>query len=131
MKFGYAIVYVNDVVAATKFYQAAFGIGTRFLHEGGDYAELETGATTLALAAHSLGETNFPSGYTKLTDLEKPAGIEIAFLTEQVQQGVSAALAAGAALVSPPTLKPWGQTVAYVRAPDGTLIELCTPMSNA
>ena len=27
-----------------------------------------------------------------------------------------------------PITKPWGQTVAYVRAPEGTLIELCTPM---
>ncbi|RZL31926.1 MAG: VOC family protein, partial [Rubrivivax sp.] len=28
-----------------------------------------------------------------------------------------------------PVTKPWGQTVAYVRCPDGTLVELCTAMS--
>jgi lactoylglutathione lyase len=25
---------------------------------------------------------------------------------------------------------PWGQTVSYVRCPDGTLVELCTPMAD-
>lgn len=38
------------------------------------------------------------------------------------------AVAAGAALLQAPVAKPWGQTVAHVRAPDGTLVELCTPM---
>jgi hypothetical protein len=28
-----------------------------------------------------------------------------------------------------PSAKPWGQTVSYVRCPDGTLVELCTPMA--
>jgi len=39
------------------------------------------------------------------------------------------AVAAGATALQPPQAKPWGQTVAYVRAPDGTLVELCTPIS--
>jgi uncharacterized glyoxalase superfamily protein PhnB len=38
------------------------------------------------------------------------------------------ALAAGAANVSDPATKPWGQTVAYVRDQTGFLVELCTPM---
>jgi lactoylglutathione lyase len=29
-----------------------------------------------------------------------------------------------------PSTKPWGQVVSYVRAPDGCLIELCTPISG-
>ncbi|MES1265849.1 MAG: VOC family protein, partial [Variovorax sp.] len=36
---------------------------------------------------------------------------------------------AGARLLKPATEKPWGQTVAYLRCPDGTLVEVCTPMS--
>jgi lactoylglutathione lyase len=130
MKFGYTIIYVSDVVAAIKFYSDAFGFSTRFVHEGGDYAELETGETTLAFAAHSLGEANFPNGYTKLTDLPKPPGAEIAFVTDDVTVAVANAVAAGASIVSEATTKPWGQTVAYVRAPDGCLIELCTPIGG-
>ena len=38
------------------------------------------------------------------------------------------AIAAGATLVEKPKTKPWGQTVAYVRDPDGFLVEICTPM---
>ena len=36
---------------AVLFYGDSFGIRARFVHEGGDYAELETGETTLALSA--------------------------------------------------------------------------------
>jgi hypothetical protein len=28
----------------------------------------------------------------------------------------------------PPTVKPWGQTVSYVRDLDGFLVEICSPM---
>lgn len=127
MKFGYTIVYVADVRAAAEFYGAAFGLATRFVHESGDYAELDTGETTLAFATHQLGEANLPAGYTPLDGLPAPAGIELAFVTDDVAAAVASAVAAGATLVREPTLKPWGQTVAYVRAPDGVLIELCTP----
>ena len=48
MQLGYTILYVPDVPATLKFYEAAFGLTTRFLHESGDYGELETGSTALA-----------------------------------------------------------------------------------
>ena len=130
MKFGYTIIYVTDVASAAKFYGDAFGFATRFIHEGGDYAELESGETTLAFAAHSLGESNFSSGYAKLSDLSQPAGFEIALVTDDVPAAVQNAKDAGATLISEPQEKPWGQTVAYVRAPDGCLIELCTPVGG-
>ena len=130
MKFGYTIIYVADVSVAVKFYGDAFGFSTRFVHEGGDYAELESGETTLAFAAHSLGDANFPNGYIKLTDLPKPPGMELAFITDDVAAAVAKAVAAGATIISDATTKPWGQTVAYIRAPDGCLIELCTPVGG-
>jgi len=34
----------------------------------------------------------------------------------------------GATELSAPTAKPWGQVVSYLRCPDGTLVELCTPV---
>ncbi|MBB4843275.1 catechol 2,3-dioxygenase-like lactoylglutathione lyase family enzyme [Paucibacter oligotrophus] len=76
MNFAYTIVYVADVAASLAFFEQAFGLKRRFLHESGAYGELDTGATP----------------------------------------------------VKAPLTKPWGQTVAYVRCPDGSLVELCTPM---
>lgn len=59
MKFGYTIIYVADVAQSLAFFDQAFGLKIRFLHESG-YGELETGATTLAFASHTLGKANLP-----------------------------------------------------------------------
>jgi lactoylglutathione lyase len=40
------------------------------------------------------------------------------------------AVAAGARELAPPKQKTWGQTVSYVRCPDGLLVEICTPVSG-
>ena len=37
MQLGYTILYVQDVKATLAFYEAAFGLTTRFLHDSGDY----------------------------------------------------------------------------------------------
>ncbi|MBY0237599.1 MAG: hypothetical protein K2W93_21650, partial [Burkholderiaceae bacterium] len=57
-----------------------------------------------------------------------PLGIEIGFACADVAAAFERAVAAGATAIKAPLTKPWGQTVAYVRCPDGTLVELCTPM---
>ncbi len=129
MQFGYTIVYVPDVVASLDFFERAFGIARRFLHPSGTYGELETGATALAFAAHELGSMNFPAGHVQAHASAKPLGMEVGFVTPDVSAAHQRALAAGATEISAPAQKPWGQTVSYVRCPDGTLVELCTPMT--
>ena len=128
MKFGYTIIYVPDVSASLEFFQQAFGFERRFLHESGAYGELETGQTTLAFASHDLGELNFPAGHVAAHASIQPLGIEIAFVTEDVIQAHHQAVAAGAVQLAAPVKKPWGQVVSYVRCPDGTLVELCSPI---
>jgi lactoylglutathione lyase len=128
MKLGYTIVYVPNVEASLKFFVQAFSMKQRFLHESGDYGELETGETTLAFASHELGTMNFSDGYVKANESKKPLGFEIALVTADVFKAHTGAIAHGAIEVASPTVKPWGQTVSYVRAPDGVLIELCTPV---
>lgn len=127
MKLKYVILYVPDVAAALGFYEAAFGLMRRMLHEGGDYAEVETGETVLAFSAHdlirSLGKTPGQA------DAERPI-FEIALETLDVAAAVERAMSAGARLISPPTEQPWGQTIAYVSGPDGHLVELCTPVTS-
>ncbi len=130
MKFGYTIIYVPDVEASLAFYEKAFGLARRFLHDSGMYGELETGATTLAFASHALGEMNFPAGHVAASASEQPLGMEIGLVTDNVEQAHRTALAAGAGEVSAPVAKPWGQVESYVRCPDGSLVELCTPMAG-
>ena len=130
MKLGYTILYVPNVAASLEFFEKAFGLKTRFLHESGTYGELETGSTTLSLAAHELGDGNFPGGHVRASESPQPLGMEIALVTENVAAAHAAAVENGATELAAPSKKPWGQEVSYVRAPDGCLIELCTPIGT-
>jgi lactoylglutathione lyase len=130
MKFGCTIIYVPDVSASLSFFEKAFGLSRRFLHESGTYGELETGETTLAFAAHELGEMNFPTGHVAAHNSPKPLGIEIALVTPDIPSAHAAAIKAGAVELAAPKEKPWGQVVSYVRCPDGTLVELCAPIGE-
>lgn len=130
MKVGYTIIYVPDVAKSLSFFEAAFGLKRRFLHESGTYGELETGSTTLSFASHELGETNFPGGHVRANESPMPLGVEIALVTNDVAAAHRQALHSGARELAAPVSKPWGQAVSYVRAPDGTLIELCTPAAG-
>jgi len=51
MKLGYTIIYVADVPETVAFYEAAFGLSRRFIHESQLYGEMDTGETILAFAA--------------------------------------------------------------------------------
>jgi lactoylglutathione lyase len=127
MKFGYTIVYVADVSRSIDFYERAFGFSKRFLADSLDYGELETGGTTLSFAAESMAEKNgFSIHPNRATTLA--AGIELAFVTDDVESAFARAVKAGATPVKAAEQKPWGQVVAYVRDLDGVLVELCTPI---
>lgn len=127
MHFAYTIVYVADVAASLEFFERAFGLQRRFLHESGVYGELETGGTTLSFARHDIARGNLGHDYRHASD-GAPLGMEIGLATQDVPSAYAQALQAGAQGLTPPATKPWGQVVAYVRCPDGTLVELCTPI---
>src|SRR5438132_1515861 len=63
MKLGYTLVYVSDVPASLAFFERAFGLARRFLHDSGSYGELDTGATTLGFAQHAVARTNLGHDY--------------------------------------------------------------------
>jgi catechol 2,3-dioxygenase-like lactoylglutathione lyase family enzyme len=129
MKLGYTIVYVPDVSKALSFFERAFGLVKKFEHESG-YGELATGETTLGFATHALGAKILPNGYVAADASPEPLGMEIALVTDDVAAAHARALSAGATELRPPAVKPWGQTVSYVRSPEGILIELCTPVAS-
>ena len=124
---GYVLVYVPDVARAIDFWQRAFGLAVGFVHDSGTYAELATGATALGFVDETLTEAN-GGRFRKNRPDGEPAGIELALTMADVDAAWARALAAGATAVKAPSQKPWGQTVAYVRDPDGVLVELCTPI---
>jgi lactoylglutathione lyase len=125
MNLGYTILYVENVGQSLAFYTAAFGLKQKFLHESGDFGELDTGTTALAFSSRQLMRS-----LGKNPQLANPAApcFEIALTTPDVPAAYAQALQAGAKPVQVPEQMPWGQTVAYVADPDGFLVELCTPM---
>jgi uncharacterized glyoxalase superfamily protein PhnB len=129
MKLGYSIIYVTDVLATVAFYEQAFGLRRRFIHESNLYAEMDTGDTLLAFAGEPMAEMNGlairPNRNTELA-----AGFEIALITDDPRSAYATAVAAGASAIKPPTEKPWGQVVGYVRDLNGCLVEICSPMGG-
>ena len=71
---------------------------------------------------------HFPAGHIEAHASAKPLGMEVALVTDDVAQAHQRALAAGASELVAPAATPWGQVVSYVRCPDGSLVELCTPI---
>jgi lactoylglutathione lyase len=128
VRFGYTILYVEDVGRSLDFYERALGVGRRFLHESGEYGELETGATALAFATHGLAASNLPGVYHGTTEDRARPPFEVCFVTDDVEGAYRRAVDGGAEAVIKPQTKPWGQDVAYVRDPDGNLIELASPV---
>ncbi len=127
MKLKYTILYVENVSDTLKFYESAFGFKTRFLHEAGDYGELDTGQVSLAFSSLKL-----MSELGKTPAMAKPdqPTFEIAFETEEVQAKLDQALKAGAKLVQAIKTEPWGQTTSYVSDPNGFLVEICSPVKS-
>jgi catechol 2,3-dioxygenase-like lactoylglutathione lyase family enzyme len=129
MKFAYIILYVRDVAKSLAFYEAAFGLTRRFLHDSGTYGELETGPTTLSFAEEALARSNLDGGFRPASLQEPPGACEVGLATDDVVAAYDRALREGAVSAAAPKTKPWGQVVAYVRDLDGHLVELCTPVA--
>ncbi|WP_426756469.1 VOC family protein [Myxococcus sp. Y35] len=129
MKLGYIIFYVRDVSATVAFYEKAFGLARRFVHETGTYAEMETGTTALAFVEEGAAkEHGFSIRHLRPND--EASAVEVALVTPDVAGAYARAVDAGAQATQAPKQKPWGQTVAYVRDLNGVLVELCTPMAG-
>ena len=130
MKLGYTIIYVADVPRSISFYEAAFGLKRKFIHESNLYGELDTGETVLAFAGIDAAEMN---GLSVLpNDPKGPAAAwEICLVTPDVPAAYDKAVASGCTPVSAPDQKPWGQTVSYVRDLDGCLVEIASPIEKA
>ena len=128
MKFGYVIIYVSDAPETVAFYETAFDLKRRFIHQSHLYAEMETGSTALAFAGYKAAEM---AGLRLLPNDPKAvtAGWEICLITDDVAKAYDHAISKGCKPVAPPTEKPWGQTVSYLRDLNGCLVELASPIT--
>ena len=122
----YVILIVEDLDRALRFYTDVLGL--RLGHRSGDYAQLDTGTTRLALytrkaMAKTLGMSLKPPAH------DAP-GFEIGFKVPDVGEAFAELVGRGALAVMPPTDRPWGQRTAYVQDPDGHLIELAQDLSS-
>jgi predicted enzyme related to lactoylglutathione lyase len=125
MRLGYTILYVEDVRRAVEFYESAFGLERKFVHEAGDFAEMATGATSLAFCSRAMLRA---MGKAPQAPNPDAPCFEIALVVEEVPAALARALESGARLLQAPEVMAWGQTVAYVADLDGFTVELCTAM---
>ena len=125
MTFHGVVIFVDDIPGVLDFYQRAFGFEVRSFDEKLQYAELESGVTVLAFAAHELGRMLMPHAYERPEN--GPAGVEIAFATADVIGAFARAVAAGAKPIAEPKRMPWGMMSAYVRSTEGTLVGFGDP----
>ncbi|MGN7867087.1 VOC family protein [Chryseobacterium sp. 22458] len=126
IKFKYIILYVEDVKQSMSFYKNTFNTEIKFITPEKDYGELITGETTISFASVSLASSNIKEGFLTSKANAKPFGIELGFVTDDVETLVAEAVKNGAILYEDIAVKPWGQKTAYIKDPDNYLIEICT-----
>jgi lactoylglutathione lyase len=127
MTFASVVIYVpSDAKRILDFYVDAFGLTLRQYDATFDFGELETGNTSIAVASHGAARFMVGKLYRESGD-GFPQNVEIALFTDAVGPAFDRAVKAGCSALAAPRVMPWGQTVAYVRSIEGTLVGLLTP----
>ena len=130
MQYGSTVLFVDNLSDVLAFYQRAFGLDTKFYDPEFGYAILDVAGGDIAVASHDAGHRMMPDSYRRPSS-GHPEGIELAFYTSDVRAAYDRATAAGAVSLAAPEDMPWGQTVAYVRSIEGSIIGFCTPLESS
>lgn len=122
----YVILIVEDLDRALRFYCDTLGL--RLKHRAEHYAQFDAGSTRLSLY------TRAAMAETLAMPLEAPKqsapAFELGFKIADCDAAYAELIEAGSAAVTPPTTRSWGQRTAYVRDPDGNLIELAQDLER-
>lgn len=122
-KFAQLRVLVDDFAASYRFYRNVLGLEPQSPEqESGPYACFKSpdGGTDVALFSRALMESSIGAAASGV------GGAVLALKVDDVDAAYGKAIADGAQSVAEPVDQPaWSMRVAYVRAPEGTLIEFC------
>ena len=124
LKFATAVVYADDVPATVAFYRRVTGLEPTYYDTDLGFALLGEDQA-VAIASHEAGMLMLAEGYGHVRS-DQVRGTELAFWTNDVAAAFQVAVEAGATALTPPRVMPWGQTVAYVQAPEGTILGFVT-----
>ena len=116
----YVVLIVSDLDRSLAFYTTTLGLELQ--HRVEQYAQMRAGTTRLSLyTRHAMTET---LGIELRAPEPPAAAFELGFKVSDCDEAFAELVAAGVPAVVPPTTRPWGQRTAYLRDPDGNLIEL-------
>jgi catechol 2,3-dioxygenase-like lactoylglutathione lyase family enzyme len=122
-QFDYAVLIVESLDRSLAFYVDTLGLELN--HRSGPYAQLRTGVTRLSLYERdAMSET---LGLPLRPPADDSPGFQLGFFVANVDNAYAELVVSGAAGVTPPRDRSWGQRTAYVRDPDGHLVELVQP----
>jgi lactoylglutathione lyase len=110
-KLSLVIQYVDNMENAVRFYREVLGLPLR--SQSHDWTEFETGDTVLALHAAS---ATFPAG-----------SCELHFTVDDVRAFYEQTKNQGVKFVTPPTLQPWGSTMAEIVDSQGGRCSVSSP----
>jgi len=116
----YVVLVVADLDRSLDFYVGRLGLPLG--HRSGAYAQLDTGPTRIALYQREAMSTLL--GQPLSAPDRRAPGFEIGFKVVDVDAAYAELVGGGAEPAVPPADRPWGQRTAYVRDPDGHLVEL-------
>jgi catechol 2,3-dioxygenase-like lactoylglutathione lyase family enzyme len=123
----YVVLVVADLDRSLGFYCGLLGLALG--HRSGPYAQLDTGRTRLALyERRAMADT---LGFEVRPPAPDAPGFEVGFKVDDADAAYGELVAAGAEPVTPPADRAWGQRTAYVRDPDGHLVELAQDLGRA
>lgn len=124
MKLNQIKILVKDLAASLQFYRAVLGLET--LPTTGEYrVQLRAGETVLTL----LERRAFDEALGIKAQVNDGGGVVLKFQVPDVQASYAALLSAGAQVVRSPRRTPWNTLSAFLRDPDGVLVELYRPLT--
>ena len=116
----YVVLVVADLDESLAFYRDRLGL--TLAHRAEQYAQFDAGTTRLSLYTRAAMQE------TLSVQLEVPSpaapSFELGFKVDDCDAAFAELVEAGVPVAAPPTTRAWGQRTAYLRDPDGNLIEL-------